>query len=89
MHRPQVWVFGLYDRDTKRVLFLEVPDRKAETLLNVIYKHCHPKSIIYSDCWKAYSRKEELDKDFVHREVNHTYTFVDKTGILFMFFKLI
>jgi hypothetical protein len=46
LKRPLVWVFGIYESETKRVLFFVVPSRDAFTLLNIIYKHCAPKSII-------------------------------------------
>jgi hypothetical protein len=29
--RPQVWVFGMHERDTKRLLFLAVPKRNPVT----------------------------------------------------------
>ena len=45
LQRPQVWVFGLYDRETQRVLFEVVPIRDAFTLLNIIYKYCDPKTV--------------------------------------------
>ena len=80
--RPQVWVFGMYERESKKCLFIVVPKRDAFTLLNVIYKHIAPNSIIHSDCWSAYCRIRKLDKNFSHRTVNHDLYFVDpKTGV--------
>jgi hypothetical protein len=79
--RPQVWVFGLYERDEtrqhKRVLFRVVPKRDAFTLLNLIYHHVIPRSIINSDCWSAYARIKQLDKRFEHKLVNHDLHFVN------------
>ncbi len=79
LKRKQEWVFGLYDRDTQKALFLHVPNRNATTLLNLINKHCLPKSVIYSDCWAAYNRISDINNSkFKHRTVNHNYTFVDR-----------
>jgi hypothetical protein len=79
LHRKQEWVFGLYDRDTQKALFLHVPNRNATTLLNLINKHCLPKSVIYSDCWAAYNCISEIgDSRFNHHTVNHNFTFVDR-----------
>jgi transposase len=77
MKRKPEWVFGLYDRDTQKVLFVHVPDRKASTLLNIINKHCHPRSVIYSDCWAAYNRITRM-QSFRHRTVNHSFTFCER-----------
>jgi hypothetical protein len=43
---PQVWVFGLYERDEsrekKRCLLIVVPKRDAYTLLNIIFHYVLP-----------------------------------------------
>ena len=49
------WVFGGYERDSKKIFIVAVEDRKAETLLDVIKKWIHPGTTIMSDCWKAYN----------------------------------
>ena len=36
-------------------------------------------TIIHSDCWKSYERIKQLDKNFLHRTVNHDLYFVDPT----------
>ncbi len=82
LKRPQVWVFGLYERplvqgQRARVLFFIVPKRDAFTLLNLIYKHVAPGTIIHSDSWSAYSRIRNTDRNFIHRKVNHQLHFVD------------
>jgi hypothetical protein len=66
-----VWIFGIYERETKKILFFEVPSRDAFSLLNKIYKHVAAYSIIYSDCWASYARIRRLDKNFEHLTVNH------------------
>jgi transposase-like protein len=81
LSRPQVWVFGLYERDdsraNKRCLFIVVPKRDAFTLLDLIYQYCLENTIIHSDCWQAYSQIRQLDKSFLHKSVNHDLHFVD------------
>ncbi|CAF1014941.1 unnamed protein product [Brachionus calyciflorus] len=77
LKRDQVWVFGLYERDTTRCLFFVVVKRDAVNLLNLIYKYVAPNSIIHSDCWASYNRIKRLDKNYVHRTVNHDLYFVD------------
>jgi hypothetical protein len=82
LRRPQVWVFGLTERESvgnkKRALFVVVPKRDGKTLLNVIYKHVAPGTIIASDCWKAYKRIAKLPgRNYEHRQVNHDLHFVD------------
>jgi hypothetical protein len=77
-----VWIFGIYERETKKILFFEVPIRDAFTLLNIIYKHVASYSIIYSDCWASDARIRRLDENFEHLTVNHDLYFEDpKTGV--------
>ncbi|CAF1098826.1 unnamed protein product, partial [Brachionus calyciflorus] len=77
LKRPQVWVFGMYERSSKKNLFFVVPKRDAFTLLNIIYEFILPDTMIYSDCWKAYSKIKDLDKRFEHKTVNHSLCFVN------------
>ena len=43
LKRPQVWVFGMYQRGKQpKCLFVVVPKRDAFTLLNVIYDKILP-----------------------------------------------
>ena len=44
--RKQVWVFGLVDRISGEIYFEIVPDRTAETLLNIIEQHVLPGTLI-------------------------------------------
>ena len=81
LKRKPIWVFGLYERETKKCIFVVVKSRDALSLLNVIYHHVNPGSIIYSDCWKSYNRIASLDREYIHHTVNHTYHFKDpETG---------
>ena len=74
------WVFGGREREDGRNCFMVVvEDRSAATLLTLIQKHIARGSIIYSDCWKAYSKLEELG--YSHLTVNHSENFKDpETG---------
>ena len=80
LRRSQVWVFGLYDKENKLIVFVVVPSRDAYTLLNIIYKYVAPRSVIHSDCWKSYSRIDKLDKNYTHKQVNHNLHFVATDG---------
>jgi hypothetical protein len=42
LRRKQVWVFGMVCRTTNKCFFTIVPNRRAETLLPIIYDHCLP-----------------------------------------------
>jgi transposase-like protein len=66
--RPKVWVF------------FKVDSRDAVTLLNIIYNHVLPGTTILSDCWAAYNRIIDLDRQYDHRTVNHSLTFVAPDG---------
>ena len=52
-----------------------VPDRKATTLISIMERHIHPKSIIYLDCWRGYLTGNEPFSE--HMTVNHSVSFVD------------
>ena len=78
------WLLGMIDigsvecPDPEGNFRLEIcPENKrdAETLLPLIKKHVAPGTTIYSDCWKAYAKLEELD--FKHLTVNHSEHFKD------------
>ena len=50
------WVFGGKERINGDKAFVEVVERRdAKTLIPLIQKWILPGTIIYSDCWKAYS----------------------------------
>jgi hypothetical protein len=77
----QLWVFGMTERGANGgtgLTYMEtVRTRDARKLLRIIYKHCRPGTIIYSDLWKAYKNIPKLDKSFVHYTVNHSLHFVE------------
>ena len=65
LKRPQVWTFGLVQRPdslTAKKCYLQVvPNREAQTLLEIIYDKCLPGSIVYSDCWSSYDKISKLE----------------------------
>lgn len=82
-HRGRVvkekWVMGLYDTSTKRGMVMYIPNRRAETLLDVILKHVKPGTEIWTDCWSGYRCLSTLGNvsQFIHKTVNHSQNFVD------------
>ncbi|OAD72010.1 hypothetical protein PHYBLDRAFT_169919 [Phycomyces blakesleeanus NRRL 1555(-)] len=61
---------------------VEVPQRDAATLLQVIKKHVKPNSIIHTDCWAAYGGLTSVvDMNYTHRTVNHNVEYVTSDGI--------
>ena len=69
------WIFGGFERETKKFFIECVPDRSVSTLLTVIQKWIKPGTTIISDCWKAYNCLG--NKGYKHLTVNHSYNFVD------------
>ena len=70
-------VFGLLKRGGK-VYTAIIPDAKASTLIPIIREKVLPDSIVYTDSFRAY---DVLDvSEFHHRRVNHSKTFVSKSG---------
>jgi transposase-like protein len=76
---PQVWVFGGICRETRECFLLEVPNRKASTLLAAIEDHIAEDSMIHSDSWRGYKTNDIEEAGFEHFKVNHKYNFVDPT----------
>lgn len=75
-----IWVFGGIERESKKRFIVEVDKRDETTLLPLCLKYIKPGSIVYSDCWKAYSRLH--DHGFIHHTVNHSKHFKDPvTGV--------
>jgi transposase-like protein len=69
------WVFGGFERGSKRCFIVPVPSRDAQTLLSVIRDWIAPGTTIMSDCWRAYDCLGS--EGFVHQTVNHSQNFVD------------
>lgn len=76
------WVVGGVERTEQRKVFMvEVENRSAETLADIITSYVASGSIIHTDCWRGYSFLSSFDK-IEHRTVNHSRFFKDpETGI--------
>jgi transposase-like protein len=81
-HVEGVWVIGGVERTTERKLFaVEVENRKADTIYDVLTAHVLPGSVIHTDLWRGYNWLDASD-DYVHRTVNHSRGFKDPiTGV--------
>jgi transposase-like protein len=62
------WVFGGVERESGGTFLAPVPDRSADTLMNVIDAWIKPGTTIISDCWAAY---RDLDAYAPHRQSQH------------------
>jgi len=76
------WVLGGVERtETRKVFMVQVPDRRAETLIPILAARILPGSIVYSDLWKAYDCLTEKT-GLLHETVNHSENFKDPiTGV--------
>lgn len=76
------WVVGGIERTPqKKVFLIEVVDRSAVTLQNVIDLFVLPGSIIFTDCFSSYYPACE-NLSLRHFTVNHSRNFVDpETGV--------
>jgi len=76
------WVVGGVERtEERRIFMVEVENRNAETLAEVISTYVAPGSIIHTDCWRGYSFLSQFDR-IEHRTVNHSEFFRDpETGV--------
>uniref|UniRef100_A0A914VS85 ISXO2-like transposase domain-containing protein n=1 Tax=Plectus sambesii TaxID=2011161 RepID=A0A914VS85_9BILA len=85
---PAGWVFGMVwwrSLEEKRqgvpqeTRFFSVQKRDAKTLLNLIRNHVAPGTQIWSDCWRAYMRIDQLPEGYIHLTVNHSEFYTDDT----------
>ncbi|XP_011858202.1 PREDICTED: uncharacterized protein LOC105555769 [Vollenhovia emeryi] len=73
------WVFGGFERETRKIFLVPVPDRTEKTLLAFIKEWILPGTTIISDCWRSYDCLNS--EGFQHLKVNHSMNFVDpETG---------
>lgn len=63
----------MVERETNTIILYPVADRKEETLLPIIQRHCLPGSSIYSDGWSAYCPLNDMG--YEHFTVIHKYAF--------------
>ena len=72
------WIFGLVERiDEHRrdARFFQVSKRDRSTLEPIILHEVETGATVFSDCWLAYTRLNDLG--FIHSTVNHSENFVD------------
>ena len=80
----QRWVFGGLDAAAQQGFLEFVPNRTARTLLPIIRQHILPGTMIYSDCWRAYTGIPRIPvvPRYEHETVNHSRNFTDPvTGV--------
>ncbi|KII65103.1 hypothetical protein RF11_16129 [Thelohanellus kitauei] len=77
--RRQRWVLGMYDVTSKIGIVISIPNRKAQTITDLIMRHVSGGSIIHTDGFSSYKGLEELqiDPPYVHQSVNHKIFFKD------------
>jgi len=54
----RVWIVGIVDRSSKRIILYPVECRPEEVLLSLINKHVEKGSRIFTDGWAAYGKLE-------------------------------
>ncbi|KCZ79017.1 hypothetical protein H312_03599, partial [Anncaliia algerae PRA339] len=69
-------VGGIERTPYKKCFYIEVADRSAETIQNILNTFVWPGSIIYTDCFKSYVPSCR-NLNFSHLTVNHKENFVD------------
>jgi transposase-like protein len=67
-------VFGMLDRETRKVRAQVVPNVKREVLMNAILNNVEKGGKIYSDSYAAYRALK--NNEFVHETVNHIEEYV-------------
>jgi transposase-like protein len=65
---------GLLDRETGKVHVTHVKDRKKRTLQKQVKEHVITGAEVFTDELASYTG---LDKDYVHRSVNHAEKYVE------------
>ncbi|EFO94876.1 hypothetical protein CRE_09469 [Caenorhabditis remanei] len=74
--RKQVWVFGMIERGTSKIIMFRVSRRNAQTLIPIIRKYIKPGTTIISDAWRAYGGIAQLQEGYNHGVVTHKTNFV-------------
>ena len=73
------WVFGAIERRTGLCFLQKVPDRRRETLENLIKQWILPGTLIISDGWASYANIENIDGGiYQHEVILHQENFVDE-----------
>lgn len=74
-----IWVFGIFDMNTDRVLMEIVEERNAETLLPIVRSTVMQGTTVWSDKWPAYGNLPMIG--YRHETVNHSVEFVARNGV--------
>jgi len=69
------WVFGVIERESRRMFFTYVQDRREETLIPIILRRIRQGSVIHCDMFRSYINLE--DHGYTVFRVNHSENFVD------------
>ena len=73
------WVFrGCEKYNKSKIFMIPVSKRDCKTLIPIIQKWILPRSIIHSDCWKAYNQLQQLG--YKHVTVNHSKEFYNESN---------
>jgi transposase-like protein len=67
-------VFGVLDRESRKVRAGVIPNVKRETLQNALLESVEKGSTIYTDGWSGYDRLKA--ENYVHETVNHLNEYV-------------
>jgi len=70
----KIAVFGMLDREARKVRAEIVPNVQRDVLLNAILENVQPGGKVYSDAYPVYKSLKDLE--FVHEAVNHVKEYV-------------
>jgi len=73
------WVFGMVERNTRKLCLKVVDNRRKDTLMPILEKHATKRSTIYHDDWASY--RDMTSYGYKHGTVNHKNTFVSEEGV--------
>jgi len=77
-HTQSCWVFGGVERVSGKCFLVEVPDRRAPTLENLLVQYVFPGTHIISDGWATYANLDRIANGiYTHSVVVHQQNFVD------------
>ena len=69
----RVWIVGIVERSSSRLILYPVDDRSAPTLLSIIKRHVEIGSRVFTDGWAGY--RQLSTEGYDHFTVNHSHTF--------------
>ena len=69
-----VWIFGMIERESKKIYMEKVARRDSESLFIIVNRHVLPGTNLISDQWRGYSKIKQF---YDIKRVNHTFHFVD------------